>query len=114
MDAYTAGDFLDLNVAVLDKDGAAVELSLVQNVRWGLFRTTVGGQPQGAPLLSKELGNGIAVTDGPAGRFRVRIENGDTSGMAGNYYHEAEIVDFEGRVSTVFRGQFLILPQGLL
>ena len=111
---YVAGDFLELLVTVRDAEGAVVNITEATAVRWGLFRMAPGVNPVGAVLLSKSLGSGIAITNGAGGQFTVTIANGETGAFAGTYYHEAEVIDGDGRVSTVLRGQFVIAAQGLL
>lgn len=47
----------------------------------------------------------IAITDGPAGEYEVRIQDTDTEPLTPRkYYHEVRITDASGRVTTAAYG----------
>lgn len=94
---YYAGDSLVLDVTVTDQSGAAKDLTGA-SIEWGLF-------PRGsdtAVLTKTTTGGGVAVTG--AGVFEVTVDPGDTTGLEGLHYHEAEVTDGAGAVSTVTVG----------
>jgi len=101
---YTAGDSYVLNTKVREPTGEVVSLTGA-SVEWGLADSA-----SGTPLLTKDTNDGIRITDAENGEFSVTISPEDTEDLAGNYYHEAEITESSGAVSTVFTGQFRINP----
>jgi len=112
---YVAGDHLELVVTVLDSSGGSpVNVTGITDARFVITRSDAGGNPVGAALVSKTLGGGIAVTDGPAGEITVTLDNGDTGTLAGTYRHELEITDADGRISTVLIGGFGVVGQAIL
>ena len=113
-DNYVAGDYLDLVVTVLDKDGETVDISNVGSIRYGIMKTNYAGEPSGPPLVLKTLVNGVELTDAANGVFTVTLDSGDTDLLRGTYYHEAEIIDKNDNVLTIFIGQFDVKAQGLL
>lgn len=59
--------------------------------------------------LNKSTVSGITITSGIGGAFTVALAAGDTESVApGAYYHEAEVTDVFGNVSTVFTGTVTI------
>ena len=42
--------------------------------------------------------------------FAITLTAADTDGKPGIYYHEAEIIDSQGRVSTILTGSMTIRP----
>ena len=113
-DPYVAGDYLDLVVTVLDKDGETVDISNIGSIRYGIMKTDSAGGPSGPPVILKTLIDGVALTDAANGVFTVTLDSGDTDLLRGTYYHEAEIIDENDNVSTIFIGQFYVKAQGLL
>lgn len=111
---YVAGDYLDLVVTAVNAAGSPIDISDAQNIRYWISAGLANGQPVGAVLLMKSLGSGIAITNGVGGVFVVTIANGDTGSMAGLRYHEAEMIDSDGRVVTLFKGVLQIAPQLIL
>lgn len=107
---YVAGDFLEIEVTVRNEAGSPVDISDCTSIRYAISALSKQQGPTGDALLTKSLGSGVAITNGPAGIFIVTIDSGDTDAMAGTYYHEAEIID-EGKVSTVFTGTISIARQ---
>lgn len=102
----TAGDSKVLEVTVTDAAGAAVDLTGVQGIRWHMARS-VNDRPA---TVEKSLGSGIAVTDAVNGVFTVTLDSADTEDERGDFYHEAEVIDENGNVSTVLTGAVTINP----
>lgn len=100
----TAGDTKVLEVAVLDEDGATVDISDA-TIRFQMARFATDS----AALVSKAIGSGIAIVSGPAGRFNVTLAPEDTADFSGSYWFEAELVDGDV-VSTVLGGRATIDP----
>lgn len=98
-----AGDDKLLTVTVTDGEGEPVDLTGAQKIRWQL-----GKGPGKTPIVEKALGQGIEVTDGPGGIFTVTLDSADTEALKGSYYHEAEVIDEDGNVSTVLTGTVTI------
>ena len=98
----TAGDSKVLEVTVVDTENEAVDITGT-TIRWQLARLATDAEP----LISKSVGSGIEITDGPAGRFDVTLDPGDTADLDGSYYYEAE-VDDGGVISTVLSGRATI------
>jgi hypothetical protein len=49
---------------------------------WGIsFRVYPGNDTSGAPIFTKTVGAGIAITDGPNGVIQVTLLAGDTAGL---------------------------------
>ena len=62
-------------------------------------------------LIEKELGQGSLHLGGPS-IFFFDLQPEDTDAIpAGNHYHEAEIITYQGRVYTVMVGSLRIEPQ---
>jgi hypothetical protein len=75
-------------------------------VNWAMGKTA-----QGPKLLTKTTGAGIVVIDSPNGLFAVNLAPNDTLLLTpANYYHEFELVDGFGNVSTVARGSLQLQP----
>ena len=102
--SMTAGDSKVLEVTVTDADGAAVDLSGAQTIRWHMSRS-VNSRPA---TVEKALGAGITVTNGPGGIFSVTLDSADTEDLRGDFVHEAEVIDEDGNVSTVLSGAVTI------
>lgn len=98
----TAGDTKVLEVEVLDEAGATVNIAgTVIRFQMARFATDA------TPLVSKTLGSGIEIIDGPTGRFDVTLDPEDTVSFSGSYYFEAEVDDGDV-VSTVLSGRATI------
>lgn len=99
------GDTRTVTVAVVDDDDIAVDLTGA-TVKWAVANT-----PTSATLISKQTGGlGISVTDAVGGVFVITILPADTSSLrARTYYHEAQVTDGSGVVSTVLTGKLKLI-----
>lgn len=103
------GDSKVLSVTVADEDGQVVPVDGM-TIRWQASLVVTGGfEPTAA--LSKDNGAiGGVTTVTEEGVFEVEIEPEDTESLSGLYYHEAELTDGAGNVSTVLTGRMTIKP----
>lgn len=108
-----AGDTRTLLVPVDDGDGGVVSLDNC-TVQWRLAR----GVNAPAALIEKSTDDpespaGVTIVP-PTGdglwSFAVRLDPADTEGLKGSFYHEAQVTDEIGEISTVLRGAAKILP----
>lgn len=65
----------------------------------------------GTPLIVKTLNNGIVIKDG---KVEITLKDTDTTTMLGTFYHECELVDVKGQVSTIFTGDLAIRKKGIV
>lgn len=57
---------------------------------------------------------GVSITDAANGKFTVTLAPADTKTLAvGTYYHEAEVTDSLGNVSTVTVGKVTLIASGV-
>ena len=106
---YFSGDTLLVRATVRNGDvspivspAPALDLSLATTITWVLARA------QGrTPILTKTNGSpaGITVINAVNGRINIQIDNADTAGLSGTYYHELQI---EPGPSTALYGSFTI------
>jgi len=102
-----SGDDRVLEVTINDSAGSAVDISTA-TITWALSRiSTTAVEPKGAALLTKTLGAGVTLIDGPNGRCDVALVEADTDDLAGSFYHEMQIV-ISGDTSTVMYGTVTI------
>ncbi len=101
-----AGDDKVLEVTVTDAAGTAVDITGA-SIQWRLSKT-VNRRP--AQIAKATGGAGVEITDAAAGVFEVTLDPADTEDLRGAYYHEAEVIDADGNVSTVLTGAAEILP----
>ena len=93
-----AGDTKDILVTMTtDLSGATI--------KWALKKRLNGTQ-----YIYKTTSSGITVS---GSTFTIRLDVADTSDLSGGYYHEAEVTDALGNVSTVMTGSAKIEPSGV-
>jgi hypothetical protein len=99
------GDTVQLNMAISDVNGDPVDIAGML-VNWAM-----GKSAQGPQLLAKVTGAGIVITDSANGMIAVTLMPSDTLGLTpANYYHEFELIDGFGNISTVARGSLQLQP----
>lgn len=66
--------------------------------------------PGSTPFVNKSIGSGITVVGPPTdGIVDIVIDPADTEALpAGTYYHEAELTEVSGRVTTVLEGKVVV------
>jgi hypothetical protein len=100
------GDTLTLTIPVRDQDGAIVDLSGA-TARWWMGKNS---KASGSDVYIQKTAS-IMEASGLYSLV-VNIVPGDTEDLAktGTFYHEAEVIDSSGRVSTVTVGDFVLYP----
>lgn len=100
------GDTVNLVVSVEDSSGNAYNLAGVQEITFALARNE-----NDTPIISKSQTDGeITVQDASGGTYQIKIEDGDTDGLSGQYYWDSEITASNDDVYTVAAGRFVIRP----
>lgn len=99
---YYSGDTLLIEVSVEKDDGSAKDLTDA-SVEYG-----ISSKPGSETLVSKTTPDGVTITDAGNGEIEIQIDPADTEEMDGSYYHECEVTDGSGEVSTIFTGVFYI------
>ncbi|TIM16278.1 MAG: hypothetical protein E5Y67_03540 [Mesorhizobium sp.] len=103
------GDSKVLSVTVADEDGQVVSVDGM-TIRWQASPVITGGFDTTATLKKDNDALGGITTVTEEGVFEVEIEPEDTESLSGLYYHEAELTDGTGHVSTVLTGRMTIKP----
>lgn len=99
-----AGDHADLVVTITGSNGVAKNLTGA-TIKWVLY-----DDANAVELLSKSTGSGVAITNALAGECTISLAPANTLTIAaGIYYHECEVTDADGIVSTVLIGHVTIL-----
>jgi hypothetical protein len=104
------GDTKVIIVPVKDDTGAFVDLD-GGSARWWLGRNA-GAAGDKVLVKKASIGSGGIVLQLEDGywRARITIDPADTEGLKpGDYYHELEVIDADGAVSTVTTGTFTIV-----
>jgi hypothetical protein len=100
-----AGDTRDIIVNIVDQDGAAVDLTNGA-VSWSAA-TNDWPVNTAAVVISK-----TSITAGEIdlanGSFVVHLLSADTQGIAGNFYHEAQVTLSDGTIGTPLTGRLKI------
>lgn len=99
---YHSGDDLRMKVTAENQNGEIVDVTGA-TVRW-----VVSEKPGGETIISKEVGAGIEIIDGPNGRFDILVDGADTDPLSGVKYHECRMTDTDGNTSVLFSGRFVI------
>ena len=97
-----SGDSKTIPVAAV-LNGAPVELTGALIV-WSIAKIKSNGDFSSTIAFSKSIGSGITVTDVLGGEFEIEIDPADTADLKGDYWHECQITDFQGRKTTILDG----------
>lgn len=96
-----SGDDKTLTITVTDANDVVVDLTGASALVWILKRS----KHAAAILVTKGLGAGVTITDAENGIFTVDLNPADTAALTqNNYYHEAQITDASGNISTLLIG----------
>lgn len=99
-----SGDHLTIQVTVTDAaTGLPKILTGMSAARWKVSKSVTI-----PAIITKTLGVGITLIDGPTGRIDIAVIPADTASIKGAYIHELEITDAAGRIQTVMDGAFTI------
>lgn len=108
-DKWFTGDDKTLRFVIDDGAGGTADLTGA-SWRWGLFAYS-SASPGTVALVSKSG----APSDAAAGIIDIDIAGSDTASLsAGRYYHELEITDSSGRVTTAAFGEVFLAAQRLV
>lgn len=104
------GDSATITIPVLDGSGDAVDLTSA-TARWWMGKSV---SATGTDVyVKKSIGSGIVI-DAETDRWLlvITLSPADTENLTktGTFYHEAEVVDAAGNVSTVTIGKFTLKP----
>jgi len=103
-----AGNDLVLPVTVTadgTSAGERVDLTGTTKIVWAVSRRDVDGFIR---LITKELGDGITLTDSGEGVFEITLSASETLNLHGPYLHEARVTDADGHKSTVLSGNLTV------
>lgn len=99
-----SGDDKTFSVTVVDSITGSVRDITGMTIDWHLARRVTT-----SALVEKATGgSGITITAGSTGSFLITLSAGDTADLAGKYYHEAQVTDGSGNISTVMVGTITI------
>ena len=98
-----AGDTVTISVGITDS-GAAASLSSA-SAAW-ILETSVGS---GSIIRKATGGSGISLSGSVA---TISVCPADTLSLAGDYYHELEVTDAYGNISTTTIGTITIRKSG--
>ena len=112
---FYAGDYKVLTINVLGGAGQLIDISSSSAIAWVMKEHPWSS----ANVLSKSLGSGITITDGPGGIFEIVLAAADTEALLNDldaegklYWHEAEVTDGSGLPSTVTTGWITLKRSG--
>ena len=89
-----SGDTPTIRVDIIS---GTTNLETVQSIRYTIYRNF-------KPILVKDLDSGVEINPMQGLSLLVTLEPEDTENLGGQYYHEMEIVDEEGKVFTIMEG----------
>lgn len=96
-----SGDTRRVRVTVEDSAGDPVDLTS-SSISWSFSSDNTA---TGSQVVTYSLGSGIALIDAVNGIFEITIAPADTASVtAGKRYHEAELTESDGTVTTVVTG----------
>lgn len=90
----------------IDVEMAEDQVLLGADIRWWMAPTKFSSLIN----VRKSLGEGIELAEDSQTAFEVTLDAADTDGLHGCYYHEAEVIETNGKVSTVTVGTVTIRP----
>ncbi len=102
-----SGDDHTLIITVDDGEDTPVPIDITGfTIWWHAARKSSSGKFSSKSSITKDndLIGGIIITDGPNGVFEVDLDKADTAALSGNLYHEAQVRDLAGNISTVMTG----------
>jgi hypothetical protein len=106
-----AGEYKELTIAIRKPDGTPENLTGPVAVAWVAKKRPDKSLPA---LVSKESGHGAEVLAPlTAGLVKITLDEADTVGLAGTYYHELEGKDSAGRPFTPTVGIMVVQPSAI-
>jgi len=105
-----SGDDFIMRATAKDKQGVIVDITGV-TINWNMRERDVTG----AIILSKVTPTEINIVDAAAGRFNVNIDAVDTAALLLKYYfHEGQITDGSGNITTSFQGMIQLIQDSVI
>lgn len=108
IEGYFSGDHANLNFTLTDDNDTALDLTGALAIEWQLAQRVSSS----SALITKTLGSGITITNASGGLITVALIPADTASLkspdGSPYYHECQVTDASGNVSTVTYGTFEI------
>lgn len=104
-----AGDSKLVTVTVTDENDTSLDITGV-NIEWVVkrnVRSTIKN------VYKSSQAGGITITNPLIGEFQIKLDPADTVALSGIFYHEAELTDVQGSVSTLFTGNLTIELSGV-
>ena len=103
------GNDASLRFTIIDENDDALDLT-GGIVHWSLALNNLK-KPALIVKASDDVDPLVEITDAPGGVVTVTLIGDDTKTLSGGrYYHELELVDFEGNVSTLSTGHIILVP----
>lgn len=104
----TRGDSRTLDLTATRPDGFPFDLSSIS--LWFTVKRGVDDADEDA-LISKMTGDGIEITNGPAGRATISLTPAETSSLRGNASLVFDVQASDGTdVTTIAEGTIRVLP----
>ncbi|OPJ63674.1 hypothetical protein [Clostridium chromiireducens] len=100
--SFYSGDSRNLVISVTDENNNAINLNSA-TIKWVLIDN------KDSAILSKEVGNGIKITNPTSGQFTISVLAQDTKNLEGNYKHMARVTTSSGESSIVLTGSINIM-----
>jgi hypothetical protein len=95
-------------------DDTGLNLAFAQSLTWKAYDQTLGVPDMSTAVISKASGSGITITDPLLLKITVSLNNTDTAGLNGNYYHEIRVVDVAGKVTTTTTGLMTVIDPAVV
>jgi len=96
------GDSKIINITVIDEYSQPLNLYGI-TANWIMYKRNPDN-----PILQKTTVSGITLSVPTSGILTIRLIPSDTETLLGRFYHECEITDTNGNISTVTEGSVTI------
>lgn len=102
-----AGDTKNVAVTVEDDADVAIDITGV-TIEYVVKKSALDAA---IAQISKTVGSGLTLTTPLSGIFTINFLPADTQSLGyQEYYHEAELTDLSGNISTIFTGILTLEP----
>lgn len=103
-----SGDTKFIDITIVDGNDVPVEITGT-TIKWVVKRNVRSSVNN----VLKTTTDGISIIDPLVGKFQVKLDPEDTDRLSGEFYHEAELKDVQGNVSTILTGTLTIIIDGI-
>ncbi len=93
----------------LSPDADAINLDFIESLTWTAYPQALGVPDITQPLITKGVGTGIEITDPLLMQFTVSLTGEDTTGLAGNYYYQIDMLANHGELTTTTSGLMTVI-----